>query len=286
MEIIVTGLVIVLVLAMFAVLIWWLLVETEGVYLGQRVVILLYDLYAQRYDRIKQYEPDYESHLLARPLMGFIKPLSNPLVLDIATGTGRLPLALLQHPMFHGKIFGIDLSRQMLRQAASNLSGYRDRASLLWGPAHDLPFPDDVFDVVTCLESLEFMPDQDAALHEMARVLRPGGLLLVTNRINARWMPGRTISDDEMGEKLHKLGFHDITLEAWQMDYNKLWGYKQGDSPPTGVKPLEEVLMCPRCPDAPMVRRDGEWFCTHCPAWTKEGDDGVVELAPLYRPIK
>lgn len=276
-------------LILFAVILvagWWLLVETEGVYLGRRVVILLYDLYADRYDRIKQYEPEYEEHLLARPLMGFIEPLSNPLVLDVATGTGRLPLTLMQHPVFHGKVVGVDLSRKMLTRAAAKLDGYQERVSLVWGPADNLPFPDDTFDVMTCLESLEFMPDQTAVLREMARVLRPGGLLLVTNRINARWMPGRTVSDDALGETLHEAGFRDITLEPWQVDYNKVWGYKEGESPPTGVRPLEEVLLCPRCPDSHMVRRDGEWFCPDCTAWTQEGDDGVVELARLYRPIK
>ncbi len=278
--------VILLVLVAAAVAAWWLLIETEGVYLGRRVVIFLYDIYAQRYDNIKQYEPDYESHLLARPLMGFIEPLSNPLVVDVATGTGRLPLALMTHPVFHGRVIGMDLSRRMLHQASVKLDGYADRVSLIWGPAEKLPFSDNTVDVITCLESLEFVSDRDIVLKDMVRVLRPGGLLLITNRINARWMPGRTISDDDLGGKLHDLGIREIVVEPWQVDYNKVWGYKDGHSRPTGSVPLDEVLMCPRCPDSHMTRRDGEWFCTNCTAWTKQGEDGVIELAPLYKPIK
>lgn len=264
---------------------WWLLIETEGVYLGRNVVVLLYDLYAKRYDRIKDYQPEYEEHLLARPIMTFIEPIVNPLVLDVATGTGRLPIALLDHPAFNGRVVGVDLSRQMLTQAAAKLNGHADRVSFLWGPAEQLAFDDDTFDVVTCLESLEFMKDQPRVLAEMTRVLRPGGLLLVTNRINARWMPGRVLSDDALAALLHDLGIRDITTEPWQVDYNKMWGYKYGESPPTGPRSLDEVLMCPRCPSSRLVRREGEWFCPDCPAWTREGDDGVVELAPLFKPL-
>ncbi len=44
--------------------VWWLLITTEGVYLGRRVVIWLYDVYARRYDRIKQYDAGWEAATL------------------------------------------------------------------------------------------------------------------------------------------------------------------------------------------------------------------------------
>ncbi|MBZ0308871.1 MAG: hypothetical protein K8I82_22580, partial [Anaerolineae bacterium] len=50
------------------VLLWWLLITTEGVYLGRRVVILLYDLYASRYEHTKGYDPLYEARFLAWPI--------------------------------------------------------------------------------------------------------------------------------------------------------------------------------------------------------------------------
>ena len=47
---------------------WWLIIASEGVYLGRRAVIWLYDLYAIRYDAIKRVQPLYERALLAQPL--------------------------------------------------------------------------------------------------------------------------------------------------------------------------------------------------------------------------
>lgn len=265
-------------------LLWWLLIETEGVYLGRRIVIWLYDVYARRYDSIKRFQPEYEHWLLAQPIMGMIAPLENPLVLDVATGTGRLPLALLDHPHFQGRIVGVDLSRKMLAQAAHKLTNNGARVSLLWGPAEDLPFADNTFDVVACLESLEFMTNRVIVLRELARVLRPGGVLLVTNRINTHWMPGKLWTPDQLTALLNEHHITDVDVELWQEDYHKVWGMKDGDSPATGARPLAEILHCPRCRDQLMIERQGEWICTHCTAWMRVGDDGVIELFPLYRP--
>ena len=86
-------------IALFAVgfLVWWLIIETEGVYLGRRAVIALYDLYASRYDRIKQFDEEADLALIALPLMERIQPLADPLILDVATGTGRLPLIMARN---------------------------------------------------------------------------------------------------------------------------------------------------------------------------------------------
>ena len=45
----------------------WLLIRTEGVFLGRRVVVWLYDLAAERYDAIKQFDPDTESAFVTWP---------------------------------------------------------------------------------------------------------------------------------------------------------------------------------------------------------------------------
>jgi hypothetical protein len=80
----------VLSIAAVAGLLWYLLIETEGVYLGRRVVIWLYDVFATRYDGIKEYEPVWEMLLLTQPIMAINGNDDDPLILDIATGTGRL----------------------------------------------------------------------------------------------------------------------------------------------------------------------------------------------------
>ena len=280
-----TDLLITLLLALIAAglvaLGWWLLIASEGVYLGRRVVIWLYDLFANRYDDVKHFNSVYEHALLAQPIMERIAPHQSPLVLDVATGTGRLPLAMLNHAHFQGRVVGIDLSRRMLRNAALKLDGHNERAALLWCPADELPFADHTFDVVTSLESLEFMPDPAAALREMIRVLRPGGLLFVSNRINTRLMPGKVWSRDDLSELLAGAGIVEADLDPWQVDYDRVWAIKAGEADPTGPKPLGEILRCPCCPASLMTEHEGHWQCEMCSGTANIGIDRVIELYPL-----
>lgn len=262
---------------------WWLFIASEGVYLGRRVVVWLYNLYAHRYDRVKNYLREYEHIYLAQPIMEKIAPHRSPLVLDVATGTGRLPLALLRHAHFQGRVIGADLSRQMLRFAVKNLYVYEDRADFLWTSAEKLPFPDHSFDVVTCLEALEFMANSCVVLAEMIRVLRPGGLLLVTQRINTRLMPGKTWSAGQFQQVLAELGVEDAQAQIWQVDYRKIWGHKAGESPVVGARPLAEVLRCPHCRQALLEQQSQTWPCPKCGAQAAVGTDGVIELFPLEK---
>ncbi len=210
--------------------IWWLLIETEGVYLGKRAVVWLYDLYARRYDRVKQFDDYSDQLLLAQPLLDRLRPQVDPLILDVATGAGRLPMLMARNGRFEGHVIGLDHSRKMLDVAESKLRQERfgEFISLARGDAMDLPFPDGAFDAVACLESLEFFPDAEAALAELARVLRPGGLLLTSNRIDTRWMPGRTLSRPRLAQILTACDMLSIEFEAWEEDYDKVWARKAG----------------------------------------------------------
>jgi ubiquinone/menaquinone biosynthesis C-methylase UbiE len=225
-----------------ATLIWWLLVRTEGVYLGRGMVVWLYDLYASRYDGIVQMEDEDEQIHLAYPIMKRLYPETQPMVLDVATGTGRMPLALVNHPAFEGHVIGLDASRKMLEQAARKVreAGFEETTTFLWGDGQNLPFEDNSFDMVTCMEALEFMPQPEAGLKELVRVLRPDGLLLTTRRIN-EFMPSKLWSEAKMAELLHEAGMSDIEFEEWQYDYTKVWAYKTGDSEFIGAMPFEAL---------------------------------------------
>ena len=231
-----------------AFLIWWLIFETEGVYLGRRVVVALYDLYAGRYDRIKQFDETADITLISQPLLNRIAPVADPLMLDVASGTGRVPLVMARNARFQGHIIGLDASRRMLDQAREKIAAARFEpfVSLIQHDASRLPFEDGSFDVVTCLEALEFMPRPRAALAEMTRVLRPGGLLLTTIRIDTRWMPGRTWSEARMRAELEALGMREIEVMIWQEDYSQVWALKGGRSQPIRAGGRGDVLQSPR----------------------------------------
>jgi ubiquinone/menaquinone biosynthesis C-methylase UbiE len=263
-----------------AIVLWWLLIKTEGVYLGRRTVIWLYDLYASRYDNIKQYDPYNEDYYLARPILQRIPHIRAPLVLDVATGTGRLPLALLEQPTFQGRIVALDLSRKMLAFAAEKLAPFGGRVDLLHHPAESLPFPDDTFDLVTCLEALEFMMHPQDVLREIVRVLRPGGLLVLTNRQgkDARLMPGRTFSHSQLRHLLTgDLKLEAVEIQPWQVDYRIVWARKSGQSEPPGPLHLESIWRCPRCGTVNLIAVENGWRCLNCERLIPVGEDGVIE---------
>lgn len=237
----------VIALTIVGFLFWWLFIETEGVYLGRRVVIALYDLYAARYDRVKQFDEQADLALISLPIMDRIVPQTDPLILDIATGTGRVPLIMARYGKFAGHVIGLDASRRMLKVARRKVSADRFEAfiSLTCGDAQDLPYSNNSFDVVTCLEALEFLADQRAALAEMIRVLRPGGLLLVSIRINTRWMPNRTWSEVRMRRELAAMKLRNARVEVWQEDYSQVWAWKAGESERIGADPPERVQRIP-----------------------------------------
>ena len=218
----------VLLLVGVSLLLYWLLVVTEGVFLGRRVVVWLYDITADRYDGIKQFDPKTEQFFVVRPLLARLQRRPAPLVLDVATGTGRFPHFLLEEPTFNGRVIGLDAAARMLRIAGDKLRPYGYRVSLVQQTAADLPFPDVSFDAVSCLEALEFFPNDTAALREMSRVLRPGGVLMVTRRRGweGKSFLGRYRTPLQFQDHLTELGLQSVELFPWQVEYDLVFAYK------------------------------------------------------------
>ncbi len=252
------------VLVIVGAFLYWQLILAEGAYLGRRVVILLYDWSARLYDRIKNYNPGYEQWFLGLPLAQSLANYPDPLILDVATGTARLARTLFQQSNFHGRLIGVDLSRKMLREAVHATQAWADRLTFICQDAGNLPFPDATFDAVACLEALEFMPDHDQVLREMTRVLRPGGIFLITNRVgkDARWLPGRTYTPEAFTAKLRTLPLEMIQTKLWQEDYDLISAVKIGAREAVGMRRLEEILRCPRC-QQPLQRQATSFRCAN-----------------------
>ncbi|MFW6135501.1 MAG: methyltransferase domain-containing protein [Chloroflexota bacterium] len=261
-------------------LLYWQLIVAEGAYLGPRIVGLMYDWSARAYERIKGFSASEEQWFLGLPLARSLELVPAPLVLDVATGTGRLPRALLRQPPFRGRVIGLDLSRGMLRQAVRRTAQFADRLTFIWQEAGRLPFEDSAFDAVTCLESLEFMPDPEHVLEELVRVLRPGGVLLVTNRVgpDAKFLPGRAFDPDTFEDMLRELPLEEVKTKRWQVDYNLVWAVKTGEPRGGGIHPLQEILRCPAC-ESRLERVAAVFRCTGCGRAYPVAEDGVIEMA-------
>lgn len=110
-------------------------------------------------------------------------------VLEIAAGTGRnLPF----YP--EGvRLVGVELSPGMLEIARRRAQELGVQAELRVGDAHDLPFPDASFDTVVATLALCTIPDDRRAVAEAARVLRPGGLLLLLEHVRSPILPVRIL---------------------------------------------------------------------------------------------
>lgn len=99
-------------------------------------------------------------------------------VLDVGTGPGVLLVELARRrPDL--QLAGIDLSADMVAAAKRNLREFGERASVRTGDVTDLPFEDASFDLIVSSLSLHHWDHPDAAVPQLARVLRPSGRLLI-----------------------------------------------------------------------------------------------------------
>ncbi len=98
-------------------------------------------------------------------------------VLDVATGTAAVAIELVRQKGC--RVVGIDQSPEMLAgaQARVEAAGLSDRITLVEGSAEQLQFPDGAFDALTFTYLLRYVEDPGATLAELARVVRPGGIV-------------------------------------------------------------------------------------------------------------
>jgi ubiquinone/menaquinone biosynthesis C-methylase UbiE len=108
-------------------------------------------------------------------------------VLEVAIGTG---LNLAHYPA-GVRLTGVEWSPQMLEIARRRAADLGRDVDLRTGDAQALEFHDASFDTVVCTFSLCAIPDERRALAEMARVLRPGGLLLLADHVESSAWPAR-----------------------------------------------------------------------------------------------
>ena len=139
----------------------------------------VFDSVASRYDLMN----DLMSAGLHRAWKAYTVMVANvqpgQRVLDIAGGTGDLALAFAKKVGPTGQVVHTDINEAMLRTGRDRLLDAGVILPTAVCDAEKLPFPDSHFDLVSVAFGLRNMTHKDAALREMARVLKPGGKLLV-----------------------------------------------------------------------------------------------------------
>ncbi len=149
------------------------------------------------------------------PALAQVPPTFSGRLLDAGCGTGSL-LARLAEQCPAAQLVGIDLTREMLSVARSRLSR---SVGLAVATLESLPFDTGSFDWVVSTSVLHFAPSPEAALRELARVLVPGGQLLVTDwdgdawsmRLLAQWMRW---SAPESRSALTRAQFRELIVSA------------------------------------------------------------------------
>lgn len=120
---------------------------------------------------------EYEHEVRQEGLLKLLKLMPGEMVLDF--GCGRC--GDIQFLSSSGARFtGIDLSEVAVREGRERLTGDVKETPLIVADGVCLPFKSNVFDKVFCKESLEHIPHYEEAIEEIARVLRPGGVVAVT----------------------------------------------------------------------------------------------------------
>lgn len=152
-----------------------------------------YDAFAASYEDRRDGRSRYHDLLDALELELAIPYVRGREALEVGCGTGLLLRRLAEHAR---RAVGVDLSPGMLARA-------RERGlDVHEGSATALPFADASFDVAVSFKTLAHVPDLSGALAEMARVVRPGGVLIAElynpnslRRLAKRWLPAGRVGE-------------------------------------------------------------------------------------------
>jgi ubiquinone/menaquinone biosynthesis C-methylase UbiE len=104
---------------------------------------------------------------------------SNDVILDVGCNTGDTEVFLLNLYPYIREIIGLDKSEARIRLALERWGSLDDRIRFIEGDATSLPFSDNVFDKVLCIETLEWVSPPEEGVKEIYRVLKHGGLALI-----------------------------------------------------------------------------------------------------------
>jgi demethylmenaquinone methyltransferase/2-methoxy-6-polyprenyl-1,4-benzoquinol methylase len=149
-------------------------------------VAAMFDRVAARYDLANDVLSLGQDRAWRREVLQAVQPMTGQLILDLAAGTGTS-----SEPFLHSgaTVIPTDLSLGMLIVGKQR----RPDMNFVAADALQLPYADASFDAVTISFGLRNVEDTTAALHEMRRVIKPSGTLVICEFSTPTWRPFRTI---------------------------------------------------------------------------------------------
>ena len=171
--------------------------------------------------------------LAVRTLLDAARPAARPgaRFCELGFGTGWLLQEMAQE-FPDARLFGVDMSPGSVRGLRETLG---DRVDMLVGDMDQLPFRDEVFDVIATCWTLYFMNDIDATLREIKRCLAPGGILIAATTAPDHMKEFSQLADEavrsvgaipesdigvrfdtETGEALIRRNFENVELRDWR----------------------------------------------------------------------
>lgn len=147
-------------------------------------------------------------------LVTIAQPEAHWHVLDIATGGGHTALKFAGHV---ATVIASDLTPRMLEKAEAHLTAQgADNVRYQIADAEDLPFEEDLFDLVTCRIAPHHFPDAAQFVREAARVLKVGGLLLVQDHVLPDDTTTAAVVDgfEALRDPSHNHAFSQVRWEA------------------------------------------------------------------------
>jgi ubiquinone/menaquinone biosynthesis C-methylase UbiE len=128
-------------------------------------------------------------------------------VLDVACGGGALSVKVAQKGC---SVYGIDYSESSINTAKQLAQRENTIVQFEVSDAAALPYPDEYFDKLVCSSSLEHFPNDRVSLHEMKRVLKPAGILVLTTDST------KYLNAGKLGEK-HRINAHVVNYYTLQI---------------------------------------------------------------------
>ncbi|MFQ6068772.1 MAG: class I SAM-dependent methyltransferase [Candidatus Bathyarchaeia archaeon] len=145
----------------------------------RKIIQRYYSKRAQDYDRQKirtwKSKLGFEAKIL-NEVVNAVSQVKDGRILEVGVGSGRVALSLMKE--LASQFIGLDLSKEMLKIAQKKMSPYKQKFNLLLGDAEHLPFRNKVFDTITCISTLHYLPSPQTSLEESSRTLKKRGVFV------------------------------------------------------------------------------------------------------------